>query len=212
MKKIIGLALAFMLMFTACGGTEAQEKYPPQKMDFGDGNYSWHYYDDRGVRTKYEVFRDDVLTEIHYFEYDADGNVIKNTITDAEGNETKRTETTYKNSVRDYSATFNDGHIAIECWYAEDGEREVLNKYYDDNGQLEEWNESLYDEELGDFTLFHRADDTIYLMHEYTEDENGRFVTISTYYDENEEIEKIVERTNTANGYKDEILFDRDRG
>jgi len=55
----------------------------------------------------------------------------------------------------------------------------------------------------------YRADGTVQWMNEYSEDENGNFATQMSDFDENEELLKIVKRTSTKNGYKEEIIFEK---
>lgn len=128
MKRFFAFLLIMAMLFTACGSKPA-EKYPPQKMDFGDGNYSWHYFDDKGQRIKYESYEKDVLyswTESFYdennsaiisvgyradgtarwmneYSEDADGNFVTQTSEYSENEEllkiTRRTST--KNGFRE---------------------------------------------------------------------------------------------------------------
>ena len=63
MKKLFAFIFAISVLFTACSSRQ-KEKYPPQKTDFGDGGYTWNYYNDNGQRIKYEVFKQYALTEI----------------------------------------------------------------------------------------------------------------------------------------------------
>lgn len=207
MKKIFALILVVAMAFSACGGQPA-EKYPPQKMDFGGGDYSWHYFNDNGQRIKYEVFKKDVLTEIHYSEYDEAGNEIKDTVTDPDGNELKRDEITYENGKKTYMVRYRNGVISLEDFFDEN-ENNYLSKLYED-GVLYSWTESFYDEDnSATMSVGYRADGTVQWMNEYSEDENGNFVTQMSDFDENEELLKVVKRTSTKNGYKEEIIFEK---
>lgn len=207
MKKLFALIMVMTMAFTACSGRQ-KEKYPPQKMDFGGGDYSWHYFDDNGQRIKYEVFKDDVLTEIHYSEYDEAGNEIRNITTDPEGNELVRTETTYENGKKTYQLRYRNGVMVMEEFY-DDNENNYLSKYYD-NGTLYSWTESFYNENnSATMSVGYRADGTVQWVNEYSKDENGNFVTNMSEFDENEELVKLVKRTNTKNGYKEEIIFEK---
>ncbi|MBQ7904092.1 MAG: hypothetical protein IJ362_10220 [Oscillospiraceae bacterium] len=206
MKKLSSLILAIILLFTACG---AKEKYPPQKQDFGGGDYTWHYYNDRGQRIRYEAFRDEKLTEIHHFEYDADGNVIKKQTTDPDGNELVRDEITYESGKQTYLIRYRNGLISMEDYYDEN-ENVYLSKLYKE-GRLNSITETFYGEDkLATMSICYRPDGTAQWMQEYGDNEEGRFTTRTSYFDENEEVIKIVLKTSTANGYKEEILFDRD--
>lgn len=207
MKRFFAFLLMMAMLFTACGSQPA-EKYPPQKMDFGDGNYSWHYFDDKGQRIKYESYEKDVLTEIHYIKFDEDGNKVKETTTDHDGNELSRTETTWKNGKRSYEVRYKNGLMSMEDFYDEN-ENIYLSKSYD-KGVLYSWTESFYDENnSATVSVGYRADGTARWMNEYSEDADGNFVTQTSEYSENEELLKITRRTSTKNGFREEILFEK---
>ena len=116
MKRLLGIILVVCMLFTACS-SQPREKYPPQKMDFGGGNYSWHYFDDKGQRIKYESYEKDVLKEIHYIEFDEEGHKIKDTTTDPDGNELSRTETTWENGKTTYEVRYKNGLMSLEDFY-----------------------------------------------------------------------------------------------
>lgn len=207
MKRFFAFLLMMAMLFTACGSQPA-EKYPPQKMDFGGGDYSWHYFNDNGQRIKYEVFKKDVLTEIHYSEYDEQGNEVEDIVTDPDGNELSRTETTWKNGKRSYEVRYKNGLMSMEDFYDEN-ENIYLSKSYD-KGVLYSWTESFYDENNSAIiSVGYRADGTARWMNEYGKDENGNFVTQTSEYSENEELLKITRRTSTKNGFREEILFEK---
>ena len=207
MKRFFAFLLMIAMLFTACGSQPA-EKYPPQKMDFGDGNYSWHYFDDKGQRIKYESYEKDVLTEIHYIKFDEDGNKVKETTTDPDGNELSRIETTWKNGKRSYEVRYKNGLMSMEDFYDEN-ENIYLSKSYD-KGVLYSWTESFYDENnSATVSVGYRADGTARWMNEYSEDADGNFVTQTSEYSENEELLKITRRTSTKNGFREEILFEK---
>ena len=207
MKRFFAFLLMMAMLFTACGSQPA-EKYPPQKMDFGDGNYSWHYFDDKGQRIKYESYKKDVLTEIHYIEFDEDGNKVKETTTDPDGNELSRTETTWKDNKRSYEVRYKNGLMSVEDFY-DKNENVYLSKSYD-KGVLYSWTESFYDENNSAIiSVGYRADGTARWMNEYSEDADGNFVTQTSEYSENEELLKITRRTSTKNGFREEILFEK---
>jgi len=207
MKKLFAILLVAVMIFTGCS-SQPEEKYPPQKMDFGNGNYSWHYFDDKGQRIKYEVFKNDVLTEIHYIEFDENGNQVKKTTTDAEGNETLRDEITYENGKKTYMIRYRNGVVSMEDFYDEN-ENCYLSKLYKD-GVLYSWTESFYgDDNLATMAIGYRADGTAEWMNEYGEDENGNFTILSSYFNENEEVIKIVRKTSIQNGHREEVLFEK---
>ena len=195
------------MLLTLCACNSEKEKV--EKMDFGNGNYSLHYFSSDEQRTRYESYKDDVLTEIVYFEYDENNNVIKRTFTDADGNETKRNCYTFENNKLTKETTYVNNVICIEDFYDEN-DNIYLSKRYDENGNLESYSEGYYDED-GKAThhIYYRADDTIESLVEYSKDANGKHVSLFTYYDENEEMIKQVRKTETANGYKEEILFEK---
>lgn len=207
MKRLLGIILVVCMLFTACS-SQPQEKYPPQKMDFGGGNYSWHYFDDKGQRIKYESYEKDVLKEIHYIEFDEEGHKIKDTTTDPEGNELSRTETTWENGKTTYEVRYKNGLMSLEDFY-DKNENNYLSKSYD-KGVLYSWTESFYDENnRATISVGYRADGTISWMNEYGEDENGNFVTQTSEFNENEELLKVVRKTSIPNGFREEILFEK---
>ena len=207
MKKIFALIMTMAVLLTACG-SEPAEKYPPQRMDFGGGDYAWNYYNDEGQRIKCESYTDEVMTEILYFEYDENGNVIKLTTTDTQGNEMQRRETTYKNGQKFHEIIYMEGVMKLEDFYDESGNC-YLSKSYKD-GELDSYTESFYDENnSATMSAGHRADGTIRWINEYGKDEDGNFVTVMSEYDENEELLKMVKKTSVKNGFREEILFEK---
>ena len=207
MKKLLGIVLAAIMLFTACS-PQPKEEYPPEKIDFGNGNYSWHYFDEKGQRIKYESFRNNVLEEIHYIEFDEEGNKTKDTETDAEGNELLRTETTWENGKMKYEVRYKNGIMSSEDFY-DKNECRYLTKGYKD-GVLLSWTEGFFDENhRAVMHIYHRADDTVSCMQEYGEDANGSSVTQTSYFDENENLLKVVRKTAIPNGYREEILFEK---
>ncbi|MBQ6868116.1 MAG: hypothetical protein IJO16_05565 [Clostridia bacterium] len=228
MKKLIFMMLAALMLLTACSSEPKPEvqtdplgnKYylyrdkegiaEKEKIELSDGFYNWAYYDESGTHIiKSERFNasDEQIGHTEY-EFDADGNMIKDTSFLKDGTEGTRMEYAYENGNKTYQATYKSGVILREEYFDEN-EHKIMTKTYE-NGELTEWSEPFTDEETGvNGHFYYRPDNTLRLMQEFGYNENNEFVTTETEFDENEEVVKITASTTTKTGIKEEVLFER---
>lgn len=224
MKKLILMMLAALMLLTACSSEPKPEIKEDQygnkfylyrnkegiavkeKIDLSDGLYVWKYYDESGTNIiKDERFNasDEQIGHSDY-EYDADGNMIKETSFLKDGTEGTRMEYAYENGNKTYQATYKSGVILREEYFDEN-EHEIMTKSYE-NGELTEWSEPFTDEETGvNGYFYYRPDNTLRLMQEFIQEGKGKISTISTEFDENEEVIRIVKSSDN----KEEVIFER---
>lgn len=145
----------------------------PAKQELEDG-YMMIYYDSEGHEIKYEIFAaDDTLKESTLMEYDSDGNKVKVTWLDGEGNITGHEDTEYSN-----------GNRIRETYYNSDDEAEEINEWYGNGNKKHE--ELIRREDSGRvFAFIDDYDENGTLIREAYTYDDGVTLQQETLYDEN---------------------------